>query len=203
MCGLRRKEITFSKPLAHLLPQDMDLEMVELGQCQLAHIPLDAGCGPESVEKQEFRWEIGTKRRMGEGWGRRLNGAGSKPHSTSSLFLGWIPPSPKGYCEDDESQKASSWSDVASDLGWILWALEWNRPGFESSSVIPKDGGAWWAAVYGVTHSRTQLKRLSSSCYSLAVWPFWSPLSSLHFSFPIYNMGKRVYTSPIWCNVIC
>ena len=26
-----------------------------------------------------------------------------------------------------------------------------------------RDGGAWWAAVYGVTHSRTQLKRLSSS----------------------------------------
>ena len=27
----------------------------------------------------------------------------------------------------------------------------------------PRDGGAWWAAVYGVTHSRTRLKRLSSS----------------------------------------
>ena len=27
----------------------------------------------------------------------------------------------------------------------------------------PMDGGAWWAAVYGVTQSRTQLKRLSSS----------------------------------------
>ena len=26
-----------------------------------------------------------------------------------------------------------------------------------------RDGGAWWAAVYGVTQSRTQLKRLSSS----------------------------------------
>ena len=26
----------------------------------------------------------------------------------------------------------------------------------------PRDGGAWWAAVYGVTQSRTQLKRLSS-----------------------------------------
>ena len=25
----------------------------------------------------------------------------------------------------------------------------------------PRDGGAWWAAVYGVTQSRTQLKRLS------------------------------------------
>ena len=28
---------------------------------------------------------------------------------------------------------------------------------------IPGDGGAWWAAVYGVAQSRTQLKRLSSS----------------------------------------
>ena len=27
----------------------------------------------------------------------------------------------------------------------------------------PRDAGAWWAAVYGVTKSRTRLKRLSSS----------------------------------------
>ena len=26
----------------------------------------------------------------------------------------------------------------------------------------PRDGGAWWAAVYGVAQSRTRLKRLSS-----------------------------------------
>ena len=26
-----------------------------------------------------------------------------------------------------------------------------------------RDGGAWWAAVYGVAQSRTRLKRLSSS----------------------------------------
>ena len=30
----------------------------------------------------------------------------------------------------------------------------------------PRDGGAWWAAFYGVTQSRTQLKRLSSSSSS-------------------------------------
>ena len=30
----------------------------------------------------------------------------------------------------------------------------------------PRDGGAWWAAVYGVTQSRTRLKRLSSSSSS-------------------------------------
>ena len=27
----------------------------------------------------------------------------------------------------------------------------------------PRDGGAWWAAVYGVTQSRTRLKQLSGS----------------------------------------
>ena len=30
----------------------------------------------------------------------------------------------------------------------------------------PWDGGAWWAAVYGVTQSRTRLKQLSSSSSS-------------------------------------
>ena len=30
----------------------------------------------------------------------------------------------------------------------------------------PRDGGAWWAAIYGVAQSQTQLKRLSSSSRS-------------------------------------
>ena len=36
----------------------------------------------------------------------------------------------------------------------------------------PRDGGAWWAAIYGVVQSRPQLKRLSSSsseAWSLSV----------------------------------
>ena len=32
----------------------------------------------------------------------------------------------------------------------------------------PRDGGAWWAAVYGVAQSRTRLKRLSSSSHSFS-----------------------------------
>ena len=32
----------------------------------------------------------------------------------------------------------------------------------------PRDGGAWWAAVYGVGQSWTQLKRLSSSSSSVS-----------------------------------
>ena len=35
----------------------------------------------------------------------------------------------------------------------------------------PRDGGAWWAAVYGVTQSQTRLKWLSSSSSSSLI--FW------------------------------
>ena len=30
----------------------------------------------------------------------------------------------------------------------------------------PRDGGAWWAAIYGIAQSQTRLKRLSSSSSS-------------------------------------
>ena len=33
----------------------------------------------------------------------------------------------------------------------------------------PRDGGAWWTAVSGVTQSRTRLKRLSSSMAPLGL----------------------------------
>ena len=37
----------------------------------------------------------------------------------------------------------------------------------------PRDGGAWWAAVYGVAQSRTPLNRLSSSSSSRSAT--WEP----------------------------
>ena len=39
----------------------------------------------------------------------------------------------------------------------------------------PRDGEAWWAAVYGVAQSRTRLKRLSSSSSSIlyCCFSFW------------------------------
>ena len=36
----------------------------------------------------------------------------------------------------------------------------------------PRDRGAWWAAVSGVTQSRTRLKRLSSSSSNVLCIPF-------------------------------
>ena len=55
----------------------------------------------------------------------------------------------------------------------------------------PRDGGAWWAAIYGVAQSRTRLKRLSSSNQAhpqlgivFALAPFFSffPELCLHWS---------------------
>ena len=43
-----------------------------------------------------------------------------------------------------------------------------------SSLENPRDWRAWWAAVYGVTQSRTRLKRLSSSSSSSSPDPSFS-----------------------------
>ena len=51
----------------------------------------------------------------------------------------------------------------------------------------PRDGGAWWAAVYGVAQSRTRLKRLSSSS-SRGSLPrvFGLPLELQCFALPFF-----------------
>ena len=45
---------------------------------------------------------------------------------------------------------------------FMHWRRKW-QPTPCSCLENPRDGGAWWAAVYGVAQSRTGLKRLSSS----------------------------------------
>ena len=47
----------------------------------------------------------------------------------------------------------------------------------------PRDGGAWWAAIYGVVQSRTRLKRLSISSSVHAVFSFW-----VCITFKIYTL---------------
>ena len=49
----------------------------------------------------------------------------------------------------------------------------------------PMDGGAWWAAVYGVAPSQTRLKRLSSSSSSRE--------TLVHFHLPTFTLYL-----PIW-----
>ena len=67
----------------------------------------------------------------------------------------------------------------------------------------PRDGGAWWAAIYGVAQSRTQLKRLSSSSsnnHATTIQP--SNYTSGHLS--QRNKHSYLYTqNPLYTNVYC
>ena len=71
----------------------------------------------------------------------------------------------------------------------------------------PRDGRAWWAAVYGVAWSRTRLKRLSSSSSSMIVLflGFWG--TSMLFStmmtpvfLPAVHVGS-LCSAPSWALV--
>ena len=52
----------------------------------------------------------------------------------------------------------------------------------------PRDGGAWWAAVYGVAQSQTRLKRLSSSSS-----PFFQGLYSSYSTILLYAL-QAIYS---------
>ena len=65
--------------------------------------------------------------------------------------------SPWGRCESDTNE----WLRFHFSLSCIG---EGNGNPLQCSCLEnPRDSGAWWAAIYGVTQSRTRLKRLSSS----------------------------------------
>ena len=76
---------------------------------------------------------------------------------------GWRSPvgcSPWG-CEESNMTERLHFSFSLSCIG------EGNGNPLQCSCLEnPRDGGAWWAAVYGVAQSRTRLKRLSSSSSS-------------------------------------
>ena len=58
----------------------------------------------------------------------------------------------------------------------------------------PRDGGACWAAVYGVTQSRTRLKRLSSSSSS-------SPKLTVYMDVCFRDTGLKWANKTVLCYV--
>ena len=58
----------------------------------------------------------------------------------------------------------------------------------------PRDGEAWWAAVYGVAHSWTRLKRLSSSSRSIHISSLsWTSLLPALTSQPSGSSQRAIY----------
>ena len=91
-----------------------------------------------------------------------------------------LPRSPGDYVAPSEVTSTKRWGqgerrrDKSQAKGLLLLGLRaggWGIPRAQSSLVNfecsclenPRDGGAWWAAVSGVTQNRTRLKWLSSS----------------------------------------
>ena len=84
------------------------------------------------------------------------------PHSSA---LAWKIPwteEPGGLQSMGSLGVGHDWATSLSLFTFLHWRRKWQpTPVFLLEN--PRDGGAWWAAVYGVTQGQTRLKRLRSS----------------------------------------
>ena len=91
-----------------------------------------------------------------------------KAKATHSSSLAWKIPwtEEPGRLQSMGSRRVRhNWATSLSLFTFLHWRRKWQP--FQCSCLEnPRDGGAWWAAVYGVAQSRTRLKRLSSSSSS-------------------------------------
>ena len=77
-----------------------------------------------------------------------------------------------------------------------FWRRKW-QPTPVSCLENPRDGGAWWAAIYGVAQSRTQLKRLSSSSSSS---PCLLSLFAVLVQGTVWSFTERL--PRLWTNIL-
>ena len=116
----------------------------------------------------------------------------------------------------------SPWGCQESDTTeWLHFHFSLSRTGEGNGNPLqcsclenPRDGGAWWATIYGVAQSWTRLKRLSSSSYYLSyfngsfsaflllatLW-WWFPeerenLNSIHHRYSLGTMVMFLEISP-------
>ena len=92
------------------------------------------------------------------------------PHSST---LAWKIPWMEEPCRLQSMGSLRVGHDWATSLSLFIF-MHWRRK-WQPTPVFlpenPRDGGAWWAAVYGVAQSRTRLKWLSSSSSSSRRYP--------------------------------
>ena len=85
------------------------------------------------------------------------------PHSsTLSWNIPWAEESGRLQSVHGVAKSQAHWATSLSPFTFMHWRRKW-----QSTPVfLPRDGEAWWAAIYAVAQSRTRLKRLSSSSSS-------------------------------------
>ena len=81
-----------------------------------------------------------------------------------------------------------AWETSLSLFTFMHWRRKW-QPTQCSCLENPRDGGAWWAAVYGVAQSRTWLKWLSGSSIVLLILYFRHLILNLT-SLPLWSLVK-------------
>ena len=92
------------------------------------------------------------------------------PHSST---LAWKIPrteEPGGLQSMGSLRVGHDWETSISLFTFLHWRRKWQP----TPVFLPGESqgqGAWWAAVYGVAQSRTQLKRLSSSSRGIHLTP--------------------------------
>ena len=143
--------------------------------CKIKHL---AG-GEKTVKNNHLNWlEIDHRHTIK--WEvfhqENLLNLGMNIRSLWHPFLGLLPllilPHKLGQCSSsakvEQAMKTSSEADRA-ELSWFRVENRKPIPGGNGTPLQysclanPMDGGAGWAAVYGVAQSRTRLKQLSSS----------------------------------------
>ena len=91
-----------------------------------------------------------------------------KAMATHSSTLVWKIPwteKPGGLQSMGSLRVRHGWATSLSLFTFMHWRRKWHL--LQCSCLEnPRDGGAWWAAIYGVAQSRTRLKWLSSSSSS-------------------------------------
>ena len=100
------------------------------------------------------------------------------PHSSTVAWkIPWMK-EPGGLQSMGSLRVAHDWATSLSCIG------EGNGIPLQCSCLEnPRDGGAWWAAIYGVAQSRTRLKWLSSSSSSKYLYCLLK-----HFEIPLKCM---------------
>ena len=99
-----------------------------------------------------------------------------------ALVLNQAPPgsqaSSRGEAKDSALLSSPPGTNTGVGCHFLLQGIfptQGSHPGLPHCRWIlylenPRDGGAWWAAVYGVTQSRTRLKRLSKNPRDGGAW---------------------------------